>query len=279
MSGTALALVLTAAVLHASWNAMVKASGDRAVILAAVSSVHAVLGAVLALATEIPAPESWPALLASTTLHYAYYVLLFQSYRLGDLSQVYPISRGLAPAIVALSAVIFIGENLSPLGWTGLGAVSFGIGLLAWQRGASHASRTAVLTAVGLGLIIASYSFADGIGVRASQSPLGYTGWLFLLEFPVPLFVAMRRRRKREYASMKTIGMGLIGGLFAAAAYGLVLQAKTMAPLGAVSAVRESSVIIAALIGLVVFRERPWKGRLLAAAVVAGGVSVLAAVG
>ncbi len=279
MSGAALALVLTAAVLHASWNAMVKGAGDRAVVLAVVSGMHALLGLALVLTVPAPAPASWPSIFASTVIHYAYYALVFQSYKLGDLSQVYPISRGMAPAIVALSAVVFIGENLTPLGWIGLGAVSFGIGLLAWQRGATQASGKAVLVAATLGLCIAAYSFADGVGVRASGSPFGYAGWLFVFEFPVPLFVALRRMRSRTHVDIKTIGLGMIGGAFAVGAYGLALYAATMAPLGAVSAVRESSVIIAALIGLVLFRERPWKGRLIAAVVVAGGVSVLAVAG
>ncbi|MGE0502364.1 MAG: EamA family transporter [Rhizobiaceae bacterium] len=276
MSSFALALVLSAAVLHASWNAIVKGSGDRAVVLAAVASMHAVGGVVLILIGDPPSLPSWWAIIISTLIHYGYYALLFQAYRLGDLSQVYPISRGLAPALVAVGTLVIIGETLSTLGWIGLAAVSIGIGILALQRGAANADRTAVLAAVALGLTIAAYSIADGIGVRVSQSPLGYMGWLFLLEAPVVIAVLWTRRRKRMPVDWRSFGIGAIGGVLSVTAYGVVLYAKTIAPIGAVSAVRESSVIIAALIGVVIFGERPWSGRVVAAAVVAAGVLMLA---
>lgn len=276
MSGFALAIVLVAAVLHASWNALVKAASDRAVVLAAVSSMHAFLGLALVLFAPLPSRQSWFYIVASTIIHYGYYVFLFQSYRLGDLSQVYPISRGLAPVLVAFGAFILIGETLPPMGWAGLAMVSFGIGYLAFQRGAAHADPKAVMAASTTGLLIAAYSVVDGIGVRLSNSPFGYMGWLFLLELPVVLFVLWRRRGGPYRIDLKTFGLGLVGGIFAVTAYGLVIYAKTIAPLGAVSAVRESSVIIAALIGLVIFGERPWPARLLSAFMVAGGVVMLA---
>lgn len=276
MSGFALVIVLTAALLHASWNALVKAASDRAVVLAAVSSMHALLGLALVLFAPLPARESWPYIAVSTIVHYGYYVFLFHSYRLGDLSQVYPISRGLAPVLVAIGAYLLIGETLPLAGWAGLVAISAGIGFLALQRGAVHADPRAVMTAATTGILIASYSVIDGIGVRVSQAPFGYMGWLFLLELPVTLFVLWGRRADPHNFDWRTFRIGMIGGAFAVTAYGLVIYAKTIAPLGAVSAVRESSVIIAALIGLLLFGERPWLGRLVSAAIVAGGVVTLA---
>ena len=276
MSGFALALVLTAALLHASWNALLKAAEDRACVLAAVSSAHVLAGLVLISLAPLPAPASWPSIGASTLLHYGYYVLLFHTYRHGDLSQVYPISRGMAPALVALSAALFIGESLPPLGWAGLATVSSGIALLALQRGAAHAPGATILLAVLLGLFIAAYSVADGIGVRASGSPFGYMGWLFLLEAPVPLTVIFVRHRAGGRFAARTLTLGFLGGFLAVTAYGAVLYAKTIAPLGAVSAVRESSVIIAALFGVFFFGERPWQGRILAATIVVVGVMTLA---
>lgn len=279
MSATALSIVLFAALLHASWNALVKAAPDRALTLAAVSGMHAMAGIFLIAISAPPAVASWPSIFASTVIHYVYYLLLFQAYRLGDLSQVYPISRGMAPALVAVGAYMMIGETLSPLGWTGLGLVTIGIALLALQRGVDQADSKAILVAALLGLSIAAYSVADGIGVRVSGSPTGYMGWLFMFESPVTLAILADRRRAGIPINWRIVGIGLIGGLFAVTAYGLVLYAKTIAHIGAVSAVRESSVIIAALIGVVVFRERPWFGRVLAAVVVATGVVTLAASG
>lgn len=276
MSPFSVSLVLLAAILHAGWNALVKAADDRAGILAAVSAVHALTGLALILAAPAPAPESWPMIATSVTLHYGYYLLLFRSYALGDLSQVYPISRGLAPALVALSAVVLIGETMPPAGWLGICLVSLGVGLLAFRRGTVRAPRGAVAFAVCLGMLISAYSVADGIGVRNSGSLFGYIGWLFLLEFPVPLTVALMRHRGGGVIAPEVLLLGAAGGLFAVTAYGIVLYVKTISPLGAVSAVRESSVIFAALIGICVFRERPVADRLIAATVVAAGVITIA---
>jgi drug/metabolite transporter (DMT)-like permease len=276
LSTFALAIVLAAAVLHASWNALVKASKDRSLILAAVAGMHAATGAVLITIGPPPDPSSWIAIVLSTLIHYGYYALLFHAYRLGDLSQVYPISRGLSPTLVAFGTFAISGENLTIPGWIGLVSVSVGIGLLALQRGAVHADRRAVGVAVLLGACIGAYSVTDGLGVRASQSPIGYMGWLFLLEAPVVLAVLLPRVVRRHRIDWPVFSLGMVGGAFSVAAYGVVLYAQTIAPIAAVSAVRESSVIIAALIGVVFFRERPWLGRVLAAVVVAAGVTMLA---
>lgn len=275
MTAAALGIVLFSALLHASWNALLKAVDDRAGVLGAVSAAHAIAGGVLISLSPLPAMASWPMIATSAIVHYAYYLLLFRAYRHGDLSQVYPISRGLAPAIVALSAWVLIGEALAPLAILGLVAITGGICLLAWQRGAAQAQKSTIALAVLLALCIGTYSTADGIGIRHAGTATGYMGWLFLLEAPVPLAIALHRRRQGGHFAPRTLFLGLLGGAAAVTAYGLVLYVKTIAPLGAVSAVRESSVIIAALIGIVVFGERPWQGRLVAAGVVTAGVIVL----
>ena len=277
MSDTALAIVLVAAVLHASWNAIVKGAGDRAVAMAAVALAHVVVGGAALLFVETPAAAAWPFIIASALIHYAYYAFLFLSYRFGDLSHVYPIARGVAPMLVALGALVFAGEMLVPRAWGGVIAVSLGIGLLALRRnGAVTAERPAVLAALATGLMIAAYSVVDGIGIRLSEAPAGYIAWIFFLEFPITLGVLWRRRTMLAGLPARAVAIAFAGGLLSVLAYGLVLYAKTIAPLAAVSAVRESSVIIAALIGVVLFRERPWGRRILAAATVAGGVVLLA---
>lgn len=258
---------------------MVKKAGDRALILAAVASMNVVSGAALIMLSPSPAEASWPWIAASTVLHYGYYVLLFQAYRLGDLSQVYPISRGMAPALVALGAFLLIGEELSIGGMIGLATVCFGIGLLSFQKGPAHANSKGVGMALMLGLTIAAYSVSDGIGVRWSESPTGYMGWLFLLEAPVAVAVLGPRIAIRHPLRWKTFGLGLVGGTLSVLAYGLVLYVKTIAPIASVSAIRESSVIIAALIGVVLLGERPWVGRVVSAIIVAAGVIVIAVAG
>ena len=279
MTAFALGLVLFSALLHASWNAMLKAVDDRAGVLGAVSLAHALAGVLLIALSPIPDRSSWPSIFISTIVHYGYYLLLFRAYRHGDLSQVYPISRGLAPAFVALSAWLIIGETMPPLGWFGLAAISAGICLLAMLRGAAQAPGSTIALALLLGICIGTYSVADGIGIRQSGTATGYMGWLFLCEAPVPLAIALHRRRNRGRFASRTLILGLLGGVAAVTAYGLVLYVKTIAPLGAVSALRESSVIIAAMIGVVVFGERPWRGRVLAAVIVALGVIAVSQAG
>ncbi|MBI1384665.1 MAG: hypothetical protein GC150_07120 [Rhizobiales bacterium] len=274
MSSFALALVLFAAVMHASWNAMVRGGGDRGLVLAGIAATHALAG--LAIIAVVPAPrvESWPYLITSALVHYVYYWLLFRAYREGDLSQVYPISRGLSPALVTLGAMALIGETLPPLGLAGVALISSGIGLLAFSS--RRKGRAPMWFAVALGLTIALYSVADGIGIRSSGSVLGYIGWLYLAEAVVPAVVVGRRWATRVTMAPRVLAISIAGGVLSFTAYGIVLYAKTIAPIGAVSAVRESSVIIAALIGVFVFGERPAGMRLLAAVVVAAGVVALA---
>ena len=280
MSNFALALVLLAALLHALWNAMVKGAGDRALVMARVAGAHVVVGGLALFWVETPAWAAWPFIIASALIHYAYYGFLFLSYRHGDLSQVYPIARGVAPLLVALGALVFAGELLSPAGWSGVVIVSTGIGILALGRnGALKAGRPAVLAALATGTMIASYTVTDGLGIRRSEAPFGYIAWIFALELPITLGILWRRGQRLAALPRRTLMIGFAGGLLSVGAYGLVLYAKTIAPLAAVSAVRESSVIIAALIGVLMFGDRPWGRRLVAAVTVVSGVVLLAIAG
>ncbi len=276
MTPSILMIVLLAALLHASWNAIVKASGDRTSTFGLISLGHVIFGVILAFNVPPPAPESWPFIAASTIIHFAYYYLLNRSYRLGDLSQVYPIARGISPVLIALGAIFFAGEFLPPQAWTGIFAVTIGIFLLssnAFKRGLSPAH---IYLAPATGLTIAAYSLVDGLGARTSQATLGYIAWLFIFEFFVVAFVLLKNGQHTLSLSRKTIFTGIAGGMISALAYGLVIYAKTLSPLGIVSTLRETSVLFAAAIGIVVLGERPWKTRLAAASVVVFGVVLLA---
>jgi len=276
LSEFAVALVLCAAVLHATWNAIVKGTRARALVLAAVAATNGTVGLGLLLWAEPPAVASWPYIAASAIIHFAYYYFLALAYKWGDLSRVYPIARGIAPVLVSLGALLFAGEQLPTQGWTGVVMVSAGISVLAFfARGPSIPDPRSTLAAIATGLIIASYSVVDGIGVRLSDSPFGYMGWLFVTEFLVSLFVLLHLRPRLTPEVRATLRVGYLGGFCAVAAYGLVIYANTLAPLGVVSALRESSVIIAALFGVVIFREGPWASRLAAATTVGAGVLIL----
>jgi len=272
---TALYLVLGAAFLHAFWNALIKGSTDSTLVLGLISLAHAIVGAVMVVLFLPPAPESWPFIAASTFIHFFYYIFLLRSYRFGDLSHVYPISRGLAPVLVTIGAQIFAGETLPLIGWVGVVMVSLGVSMPSLKSGLGSVHPKALISALATGIFIASYTVVDGMGVRASSSPLGYIGWLFLLEIIVAGYVFHQRRVQLKLTSRTVWSVSLIGGIASAGAYGLAIYAKSIAPLGAVSAVRESSVVIAALIGIIWFRERPWKIRIISAGIVASGILVL----
>jgi len=276
MSAEIALLVLLAAFLHAGWNALVKTASDRLLIISAVAFGQCLAGMLVMPFVPAPDPASWPAIAVATACHYFYYFFLYQAYRFGDLSLVYPLARGLAPVLVAMGAATFGHEILSLPAIAGVVITSIGIASIAFfQQSSFKNNASAIFFAAGTGAIIAGYTVADGIGVRLSNSPFGYIAWLFFLEFPVILFVIYRRRRRiirligREWKQFAGTG---ISSVFA---YGIVIFAVNFAPMAAVSALRESSVIMAALIGTLFLGERPWQQRVIAAVVVACGVAMI----
>jgi len=253
---------------------LVKLSADRVALLGLISLGNVVMGLLLVGFVPWPAPVSWLFIGASTVIHFAYYALLNRSYRLGDLSLIYPIARGIAPVLVALGAALAAHERLSIPATVGVGVVSLGVMALAGNP--LRGGRPALVSALGTGATIGAYSLVDGLGARASGAPLGYIAWLFLFEIFVVLFVFGRTGRRIHRLPRPVLLVGLGGGLISASAYGLVIFAATLAPLGLVSSLRESSVLFAALIGVVFLHERPWRRRLGAAVLVLGGVVVIA---
>lgn len=266
-------IVLTAALLHAIWNALVKSSGDRAVSLGLVGLGHCLPAIFFLPFVPIPNAEAFIYIVASTVIHWAYYYYLNVSYRFADLSVAYPIARGLAPVMVALGAMLWADERLSALAWSGIFVVSGGIMVLAAIR---HADRRGIGAALLTSTIIAAYSIVDGIGIRVSGAPVAYVVWLFAAEICVAGFVFGTRFDRVRALKAKALLIGFAGGVISGLAYGLALFAKTLAPIGIVSAVRETSVIFAALIGVIWMGEGPAGRRLVAATVVACGVMILA---
>ena len=269
-------IVLFAAFMHALWNAMVKGAADRTITFGLVSAGHTIPAVVMVPFVPLPDPGLLPYIAASTVIHWGYYYFLNMGYRFGDLSVVYPVARGAAPLLVALPAFIWLGEALPPVAWAGMVCISAGILILGLRRGGTGPSLPASGLALLTGGTIALYSLVDGVGVRLADQALTYIIWLFIAEGFVILYIFLPRLERLRAQTRRQVVIGLAGGVLSALAYALALYAKSKAPLGMVSALRETSVIFAAIIGLIWFGEGPARPRLIAAGMVAAGIVILA---
>lgn len=274
-----LALVLFAALAHAGWNALLKASGERGAIFSVLLLTGGVFGLVGVAVFPLPARDAWPYLALSALVHYGYYGFLLLAYRYGDLSHVYPMARGSAPLLVAAGAWATAGEALGPAGIAGLVLASGGIMSLTLEKGPprDHAAK-AVFFALGTGVLIAAYTVVDGLGVRASGVAIGYIAWLNVLEaLPISIWLLARRPQAFTGLTARSWRLGIFGGILAMSAYGLVIFALSLGGMAHVSALRETSVLFAALIGTLILREssgRPGR-RIAAAALVSAGIVIL----
>ena len=268
--------MLGAALLHAGWNALVKSGADPALDTAVVALGSSV--AVVPFLAVIAPPEAaaWPWLLASTVIHVGYFIALAGAYRAGDLSHGYPIMRGVAPLIVAMSALAWFGEAPTAATWAGVILICCGVlslGAIGLERGQA---RAATGWALANAAIIAAYTLVDAAGVRAAGGAERYVFWVFLfLGLPYPALVLARRRGAFLRHAAAHWRRGLAGGACAVASYGIALWAMTRAPVAAVAALRETSVIFAALIGAWLLKEGHVQRRLVGAAAVLAGVIAL----
>ena len=270
-------LVLLAAVLHAGWNALVKVTGDRLVVMAVITTGSGLIALAGLPFVALPDRASWPFLAASVVLHIGYNLFLVRAYRHGDLGQVYPIARGSAPLLVLALAYFAAGERVSALDLAAVVVIAVGLGSLAFRAGMpSIHDRATLAYAFGTALFIAGYTVVDGMGARQAGSAHGYALWLFVLD-GIPITVIAIALRGRAFARSVTAHWraGLAGGAMSLAAYWLVIWAMTVAPMALVAALRETSVVFAALIAAVILKEGFGPRRIAAAALVAAGVVLL----
>jgi len=264
--------VLGAALLHASWNGLVKAGEDKQLDTIAVG-VGSGLVALLALPwLPLPMPQSWPWLAASALVHILYFLFLAGAYRWGELSYAYPVMRGGGPMIVALCGAAVFGEVLEPMHWTGI--VFICAGILALASGAHD--RRATYFAVANAVVIAAYTLIDAKGVRASGAALSYTLWFFALSgLAIGGLGCIRRGRELPGYYRRHWRRATLGGTLALCSYGIALWAMTQAPVALVAVLRETSVIFAAVIGAVFLGEKFTRRRLAATGAVLAGLVTL----
>lgn len=275
MPTSIIAIVLSAALLHAVWNAIVKTATDRTTTLGLVALGHVLPAAFMVVILPLPSADSFIYIGLSTIIHFGYFYFLGRAYQHGDLSVVYPIARGIVPVLVSLWAWVFLGEVLPPLVWLGIGLIAGGILVSNWSALRSGVRTSALVFSITTGLCISAYSLVDGVGVRLSGNTLSYWAWGAFLHLFIAGFVAWRKRATLAQLPLQTWGVGIAGGMVSTLAYGLILYAKNFAPLGAVSALRETSVIFATLIGFFFLKEGNWKRRLGAAVIMAFGIALI----
>lgn len=271
-----IALVLGAALLHASWNALLRSGLDRLWSITLMCMVGATAAATATFFLPMPAPASWPYAALSAALQIGYCLVLVRAYEKGELGQVFPIARGAAPLLVALGAAVFAGERLGIPALVGLALVSGGIVGLSLGRGRLDLRST--LAALASGVFIAGYMISDGVGVRLSGHALSYVAWMTLAQgAPMPLvYLALRRRfppvRLNDPETLKALGGGLLGLV----AYTVVVWAMSLAPMAKVSGLRETSILFAAILGALFLKERFTIRRGACAVVITAGALLLA---
>jgi drug/metabolite transporter (DMT)-like permease len=268
--------VLFSALLHATWNSLAHAVSDRLVGFALIGVSDMVVGGLIAAFSGLPPAGAWPFIVASAVLHVAYNLLLLASYELGEFSQMYPLARGTSPWVVALVSVVWLGRELPLSELLGVLAVSGGLIALVFIGGRpGRADLPALGAALLTGLMIASYTVVDGIGVM--KAPLfAYTGWMFLLQGPPIAALAVIRRGRALPAAVRASAVyGLAGGVISLVAYTIVLWAQTSGALAPIAALRETSIVFGALIGALFLGERLGAKRAMAAGVVLAGVLLI----
>ena len=275
MSKTLLySIVLLSALAHAAWNALLKGSHDRLVTLTAFRIVGLCFGVALLPFVQLPAGTSVAWLIGATLAHYAYYALLIQGYRAGDLSFVYPLARGAAPLILTLVAFLTIGETLAGRQVVAVAIICAGVGTLAFAGGGSG---TALAFALLTGSSIAAYSFLGGVGVRASGSLLGFAAVLEIATGLGMIAFALGKRGPALLPALRSIWpIGFGAGIISVAAYITYLLAVTHLPLGPVAAVRECSALFGVLIGVLALKEGFGIQRAFATTLMTIGIVLLA---
>ncbi len=272
------AAVLVAAACHAGWNALIKLRLEpfTAMTLIAIGSLVIVLPATPFLGPV--RPEAWPWVGLSVSVHVAYFIALSEAYRHGDIGQVYPIARGTAPLLTALVSSLVLGETLRIGAWTGILLLAGGVFLMSLRGGRDIAkiNGRAVAFALFTAVTICAYSVADGTGARISGNPVAYIVWLFVADGLMMMVLVLLRRGPSAYSQMPPYWVsGLVGGVLSLAAYGIAIWAMTVAPIAIVAALRETSVLFAAAIGVIVLKEPLHAARVVAAVLIVAGLTLI----
>lgn len=267
--------VLGAALLHASWNAIIKTGLNKQTSMFLMSICQTICAIPIVLLFPFPDPEIWVWIIASGVIHAAYQMFVAFAYEQGDLSRVYPISRGSAPMMLLVVSLLFLNEPLVPTSLVGVLILGLGIALMARGVFASGESRRLLPFAFGAAFATMSYTLIDGLGARAWGEPVAYVAWLMILSGPLyALIVGSLRGFSILRARPKDWGVGMIAGGASIASYAVAVWAMTLAPIALVAALRETSILFAVLIGWLVFGDKMDRTKGTAALLIVTGVAL-----
>lgn len=263
--------------MHAGWNALIKNRGDRFFSISALGVAQGLLALAALPFVAIPQGETWAWILASALLHTGYKLFLVRAYTAGDLGQVYPLARGAAPLLSSLIALTVLGETLGPFLWAGVVTLSAGIALMSMKGGAAAAGldRAAVLWALATSVFIAGYTIVDAVGARGAISPSSFIAWMFVFDGLSIGVVYALVKKGRIGAVARELPFAAFAAFLSLGAYWLVIWAMTRAPIGAVAALRETSILFALAISVLFLRERASSWRIGSAAAILAGVALM----
>lgn len=277
MDATVFVAVIAAAVMHASWNVLVKLKLDRFLSLFLLQSLMGLMGIAMLAVFAWPSPASLPYAVTSGILHTGYNLFLARSYRTGDLSQVYPIARGTAPLLTLIITWLAAGEHVGPLGLAGIAVLVAGIWMvgLVGRRNVKLDGLT-LFFALGTSVFIGAYTVVDGLGGRISEAPSGYAALVFLLDASFMVMTALALRGPGVFAAVAPYWKsGVAGALLAGFGYWIVIWAMAHAPIAAVAALRETSILFVLAMSLVVLKEKVTWPRIAGALLIVAGAAAL----
>jgi len=270
-------LVLIAALLHATWNTLIKFSGERLLVIASMDVVALLFAVLMVGFVTPPSAEVWPWMLASAAFELVYRVLLIRAYRVGDLGLVYPLMRGLSPLVVLGLTLLFAGEQLSTQQILGILLIPCGMACLLWHGGGGDRLPWSMLPVVALiGLCIGSYTWIDGQALKLGVHPLDYLVWLTLISaWPFPLLAVSQKRPAFTLFWREQWRLGLAVGFCVLFSYALVLWAMQLGSVAEAAALREVSVVLVVLFGMRYLKEPFGRPRLLACGLVLLGMLLM----
>lgn len=263
-------VVLLSAVMHATWHALIKAGTDRFLTYTVINIIAMIFGFILLYFAAPPANYVWNWVFYSTMLHLIYKVFLIKAYGYGDLSKVFPLARGIAPILVTIGSIALIGETIETVQIVLILGIVAGISIIIFEKCAGKFDRNAVIFAILSGVITASYTIVDGMGSRIGGSPFWFVAWIYILDGTVFPLVAIIWRRQELINFIKVSWkQSFCAGLFSITSYGAIIWALHNSTMASVSVLRETSIIFAAIIGTIFFKESFGNRRILAASIVA----------